>query len=187
MILVDAVNSSKNSLETYSILPQTCSRFNDILKRKKDALLPHIHMKFPDSVFDSLPRFHDKIKVSVKKIMKIFVPRSGVATSLIVTNLGKYSWYLIERYCWKLNEKAIPSEEKKDKFYWLKNNLYHLHFKDEEILWSPTTWLNDHIVDLAQKLISKKLGADDDYQSCDEKWTYPTTSWWFWTLATYFL
>ena len=99
MILVDAVNSSKNSLETYSILPQTCSRFNDILKRKKDALLPHIHMKFPDSVFDSLPRFHDKIKVSVKKIMKIFVPRSGVATSLIVTNLGKYSWYLIERYC----------------------------------------------------------------------------------------
>ena len=40
MILVDAVNSSKNSTETYTILLQTCSRFNDILKRKKDALYP---------------------------------------------------------------------------------------------------------------------------------------------------
>ena len=29
-------------------------------------------MKFPDSVFDSLPIFHDKIKVSVRKIMKTF-------------------------------------------------------------------------------------------------------------------
>ena len=39
-------------------------------------------MKFPDSVFDSLPRFHHKIKVSVPKIMKTFGPNSGVATSL---------------------------------------------------------------------------------------------------------
>ena len=70
MVLVDAVYSSKNSTETYVILSQTCSRFNDILKRRKDALLPHMHMKFPESVFDSLPRFQDKIKVSVRKIMK---------------------------------------------------------------------------------------------------------------------
>ena len=39
-------------------------------------------MKFPDSVFDSLPRFNDKIKVSVREIMKTFGPNSGVATSL---------------------------------------------------------------------------------------------------------
>ena len=39
MMLVDAVNSTKNSAETYAILSQTCSRFNDILKRKKDPLL----------------------------------------------------------------------------------------------------------------------------------------------------
>ena len=32
IILVDAVNSYKNSTETYTILPQTCLRFNDILK-----------------------------------------------------------------------------------------------------------------------------------------------------------
>ena len=80
-------------------------------------------MKFPDSVFDSLPRFHDKINVSVQKIMKTFVPNSGVPTSFaeivdgkkcgsawVVVNPGKHSWYIIERYYWKLNEKAIPSE-----------------------------------------------------------------------------
>ena len=39
-------------------------------------------MKFPDSIFDSLPCFHDKIKVSVRKIMKTFGPGSGVTTNL---------------------------------------------------------------------------------------------------------
>ena len=116
--------------------------------------------------------------MSVRKILKTFDPNSGVATSLaeivnnkkwrsawIVINHDKYSWYIIERYYWKLNEKAILYEEKKDKLYWLKNNLYHLLFEGEEILCSPTAWLNDRIMDAAQKLICKKLGADDDYQS----------------------
>ena len=178
MILADVVNSSENSTETYAILSQTCSRFNDILKRKKDAFLSHIHIKCPESVFDSLPHFHDKIKVSFRKIMKIFGPNREVATSLaeivddrkwrsvwVVTNLAKHSWYIIELYYWKLNEKAILSEEKKDKLYWLKNDLCPLHFQDEEMLWSPTAWLNNRIMDATQKVICKKLGADDDYQS----------------------
>ena len=169
--MVDAVNSSKNSTETYAILSQTCSRFNDILKRKKDALLPQIHMKFPDSVFDSLPGFHDKIKVRNRKIIKTFSPNSGVATSLaeivdikkwrsawIVINPGKHSWYIIERYYWKLNEKAIPSEVKKDKLYWLKN-LYHRYFVSNGLVVQTALrkWL--------KRLICKKLGADDDYHS----------------------
>ena len=60
---------------------------------------------------------------------------------------------------------AIPFEEKKDKLYWLKNDLYHLHFDDEEILRYTTAWLNGQIMDAAQKLICKELGADDDYKS----------------------
>ena len=72
----------KNSTETYVILSQSCSRFNTIFKRKKDALLPHIHIKFPDSIFDSLSRFDGKIKESVRKIMKTFGLYSGVATNL---------------------------------------------------------------------------------------------------------
>ena len=82
MILVDVVNSSKNPTKTYAILSKTCSRFNDTLKLKKDALLPHIHIKFPESFFDSLPRFHSKIKVSTRKTIKTFGPNNGVATSL---------------------------------------------------------------------------------------------------------
>ena len=99
--------------------------------------------------------------------MKTFGSNSGVATSLaeivddkkwkfawVVINPGKHSWYMIERYYWKLNKKAIPSEEKKDKLYWLKNDLYHLHFEDDEILRSPAAWLNDCIMDAA-------IGAND--------------------------
>ena len=63
MILPYAVNSSKNSTEPCAMLSQTCLRFNK-LKRKKDTLLSYISMKFPDSFFDSLPRFYDKIKVT---------------------------------------------------------------------------------------------------------------------------
>ena len=56
----------------------------------------------------------------------------------LVINPEKYSWYIIESYYWKSNEKAIPSKEKKDKLYWLKNNLYHHQLEDEEIFRSPT-------------------------------------------------
>ena len=62
---------------------------------------------------------------------------------------------IIELCYWKLNEKAIPFEEKKDKLYWLQNNLYH--FDEEEIIRSSTLLLNDHIIDAAQKLIYQEL------------------------------
>ena len=65
--------------------------------------------------------------MSVLKIMKTFGPNSGFATSLVeivgdkkwrfawvVINPGKHSWYIIERYYWKLNKKAIPSDEKRE-------------------------------------------------------------------------
>ena len=110
--------------------------------------------------------------------MKTFGPNSGFATSLVeivgdkkwrsawvVINPGKHSWYIIERYYWKLNKKAIPSDEKKDKLCQLKNALYHFHFEGEEILRSQTFWLNERIMDVAQKVICKELGVDDDYQS----------------------
>ena len=71
------VKSSKNSTL------QTCLCFSGISKRKKDAFLPHIYKKFLDSIFDSLPRFYDKFKVSIQKIMKSFGPYSEVATSLL--------------------------------------------------------------------------------------------------------
>ena len=137
-------------------------------------------MQFPDDIFESLPRWNDTRKVSVRKVMKIFGPLSGVAISLaeivdnkkwksawLVINPEVHNWYTIERYYWKSSgkAKAIPFEEKKVEGYWLKNGLYHIYLEDKEILRSPTAWLNDRIMDAAQKLICKELGADDDYQS----------------------
>ena len=80
-------------------------------------------------------------------------------------NLAKTFMIYDRTLYWQFNEEAISSEEKKDKLYWFKNDLYHFQIEDEEILWSPTARLNDHIMDAAEKLICKKLGADDDYQS----------------------
>ena len=39
-------------------------------------------MKFPNGVLESIPCWHGMLKVSVRKIIKIFGPFSGVATSL---------------------------------------------------------------------------------------------------------
>ena len=58
--------------------------------------------------------------------MKTFGPNSGVTINLaeivddkkwksawVVINPGKHSWYIIERYYWKLNKKAIRLRRKK--------------------------------------------------------------------------
>ena len=47
--------------------------------------------------------------------------------------------------------------------FWLKNDHYNLRFDDQKILRSPTAWLNDRIMDAAQKLICKELALE--YQS----------------------
>ena len=81
--------------------------------------------------------------------MKTFAPSSGVATCLadivndnkwrstwLVINPDKHSWYITEYYYRKLNEEATAFEEKKDKLYWLKNDLYYLNTrKSSHILW----------------------------------------------------
>ena len=105
--------------------------------------------------------------MSFRQIMKTFGPNSGFETGLakivddkkwrsewVVINPRKHWWYIMIRYYWK-----------KDKLYWLKNDLYHLHFEDVKIPRSPTALLRDSITDATQKLICRKLGADDDYQS----------------------
>ena len=70
-----------------------------------------------------------------------------------------YNW----RYYWKLKEKPIPFEEKKNQLYELKKVLYHLHFEDKEILRASRAQLKDCIMDAVQ--ICNKLGVNGDYQS----------------------
>ena len=65
------------------------------------------------------------------------------------------------------NVVVIPDENQEDDAdannFWLKNDLYNLRFDDQKILRSPTVWLNDRIMDAAQKPICKELGLE--YQS----------------------
>ena len=80
-------------------------------------------MKFPDSVFGRVPRFHDKLRVNIRRIVKTFDPYRGVATTMVeIVDYKKWrstwlaiypdkqSWYIIERYYCKLHKKTIPFE-----------------------------------------------------------------------------
>ena len=49
--------------------------------------------------------------------------------------------------------------------FWLRNELYNLKMEEKQLLLSETAWLNDAIMDAAQRLICKTLGKEDEYQS----------------------
>ena len=48
---------------------------------------------------------------------------------------------------------------------WLRNEMYILKKEDQHLLLSKDDWLNDRIMDAAQKLICKEIGRDESYQS----------------------
>ena len=48
---------------------------------------------------------------------------------------------------------------------WLSNEIYILKKEDQHLLLSKDAWLNDRIMDAAQKLICKETGTDESCQS----------------------
>ena len=48
---------------------------------------------------------------------------------------------------------------------WLNNEMYSLKKEDQHILLSKDAWLNDRIMDAAQKLICKEIGNELSYKS----------------------
>ena len=70
----------------------------------------------------------------------------------------------------KVYNRALPLEvEWKTLSFWRENRQTLLvkkwfllpSFWGPETLWSPTSWLDDRIMDVAQKLICKELGVGD--------------------------
>ena len=59
------------------------------------------------------------------------------------------------------DDDEAPNDEK----LWIRNELYLLEKEDFEILHSKTAWLNDRIMDAAQRLICETLGDQNNYQS----------------------
>ena len=75
-ILVNSRMSSKRPVNTYQSVSRTCSRFKEIIMNRKESLLPRVYITFPDGMVKNLPAFDNKIKISVRKIIKIFGPLS---------------------------------------------------------------------------------------------------------------
>ena len=48
---------------------------------------------------------------------------------------------------------------------WLRNEMYILKKEDQHLLLSKDAWLDDRIMDAAQKLICKEIDTDESYQS----------------------
>ena len=124
--------------------------------------------------------------MSVQKLNKEFGKASGIAMELarfICHNNWKSawlnlkpdmnSWLIIDHVYWKNVNDSTPviaitdddSVEKIETSSWLINEFYNLTMEDKSILISETAFLNDKIMDAAQKLICKALGNLDTYQS----------------------
>ena len=83
MILVLAVQSSKEPVSTFNHLSLTCSRFNTIIKKKSHHLLPNVHIQFSEKEYQGLSQCNGKIKVSARKIANLFGEHSGVSIRIL--------------------------------------------------------------------------------------------------------
>ena len=153
---------------------------------EKDEIQPMVHINFPQNVFQNLPRQANKIQVSVKKLSKFFGSCSGVIecvskaigqklwrSAWLLTAKRKHNWFIIERAFWKqrqniqsvnlLQQSDIIGEVTEEP--WLRNEMYILKKEDQHLLVSKDAWLNDRIMDAAQKFICKEIGTDESCQS----------------------
>ena len=184
MILMNVTKS--HAIDGLYSISKTCKRFQSVIKRKKDEILPMVLINFPENVFQNLPRRANKIKKSVKKLSKFFRSCSGVIecvskaigkklwrSAWLLIAKRKHNWFIIECAFWKqrqnirslnlLQQSDIIDEVTEEP--WLRNEMYILKKEDQHILLSKDAWLHDRIMDAAQKLICKEIGTDESYQS----------------------
>ena len=128
-------------------------------------------------LIDAFPKstFNRKIKVGVRKITAAFGSASGVAMDIVlyadrswrsawlILSPKEYSCFIIDRVYWKKQIKqhviqvSDDSQDQKmvtEATTWIKNNDYHLKYSDREILLSESAWVNNNLMDFAQKHIT---------------------------------
>ena len=81
MILMNVKRS--HAINAFYSIGRTCKRFQSVIKGKKDEILPMVHINFLENIFQNLSRRASKIKVSVKKLSKVFGSCSGVIECVI--------------------------------------------------------------------------------------------------------
>ena len=171
---------SYHKCQTYRSILQPCCRFKIIEFSGKLLLYKH--------PIDALPKstFNGKIKVSVQKVTAAFGSASGLAINIaqyadrnwrsawLILSPQEYSWFIFGRVYRKKQIKPqvikVPDDSQDQKMVaeaatWIKNNDRNLKYSDREILLGESTWLNDNLLDSAQKLIRKSLGNLASWQS----------------------
>ena len=177
MILVLAVQNSKEPVSTFNHLSLTCSRFNTIIQKKSHHLLPILHIQFSEKEYQKLSQYNGKIKVIGEhsgvsiRISEVVNNRKWKPSWLLLES-EKYSMYRIRKLYWKsiknplaIKDEASNKAPNTEEQFWVRSDLYFLKNEDANILKSQTAWLSDRVMDAAQKLICKTLGEEDNYQS----------------------
>ena len=80
----------------------------------------------------------------------------------LIPSSEKYYWFTINHIYWERNQTAIEVSD--NPRVWLETDSYILTVKEKKILLSDTEWLNNNIMDAAQKLICKALGRLESHQ-----------------------
>ena len=180
MILAEA--TEKQDVDTFNAVRNTCLRFRSIVEEKRDDILPLVYLDFYENVLQSLPRRGNKIKAGVNKLSKHFGPNSGAIDDVrkaigkknwrsprLLIEKRKYNWFVIGRVFWKkrklntIQDLDIITDMPQDQ--WLHNRMYILIEQDKAILLSKDEWLNDRIMDPAQKLIYDEIGTASTFQT----------------------
>ena len=95
--------------------------------------------------------------------MEIILAAFGIRKAFNVPNCKIY-WKSIKNPI-AIKDEASNKAPNTEEQLWVRHELYFLKNEDANILKSQTAWLNDRIMDAAQKLICKTLGEEDNYQS----------------------
>lgn len=167
-------------VNTYNAVYNTCLRFRTIIEEKKSDILPRIYLDFYDNVLERLPRRGDKFKVSVNKLSRHFgigssaidevrkaIGNKNWRSAWLVIERQKHSWFLINCIFWKkkIDTNDEPDAKVGSNQEWLHNRLYILSQEDKKVLLSECAWLNDQLMDAAQKLICEEIGTPFTFQS----------------------
>ena len=174
MLLVNVTKA--HAIDAFYSISRTCKRFQSVTVGKKDEILPMVHINFPENVFQNLPGRANKSRVSLKKLSKFFGSCSGVieyVSKAIGKKLWRSAWlliakrkhnrFIIKRAFWKQrqNIQSVNLLQQSDIIVevteepWLRNEMYIRKKEDQHLLLSKDAWLNDRIMDAAQKLICK--------------------------------
>ena len=172
-ILLNAIESSTNAIQDYHSIMKICSRFQ-VVKQKGKRLFPCVYIDTHEK-FEH-PSYRNMIKVSARKLTKLFGQNSGLLLDIsniikekkwksawLILCKEKYSWYVIYKVHWKNAVELFAKEE--NPAFWLQNEFYYLKNEDKNILMTKDAWLYDRIMDADQKLICKALVKIDSFHS----------------------